>query len=56
MSIYSLHGYAYMRFSELAGRWSLALMSSSLSAQMTQLAVIFALNNFVILYLLLTRR
>ena len=51
-----VNGYAYTRLSALAGHWTLSLVRSPLSAQMTQLALVLAINNAVILYLLLTRR
>jgi hypothetical protein len=56
VSLVLVNGYAYTRLSALAGHWTLSLMRSPLSASMTQLALVLALNNAVILYLLLTRR
>lgn len=48
----AINSYAYWRLSEAAGHWSLKLIPTSTSDTLTQLAIILAINNIIIVYLL----
>lgn len=51
-----LNSYAYLELGRLSNRWIMALVPGSISTQIAKLALILAINNVVIAYLLLTRR
>lgn len=51
-----LNSYAYWELGRLSSRWVMALVPGSISTQIAKLALILAINNVVIVYLLLTRR
>ena len=56
LGLIALNSYAYLELGRLTNRWVLSLVPGSISTQIAQLALILAINNVVIVYLLLTRR
>ncbi|OGV50092.1 MAG: hypothetical protein A2X49_08760 [Lentisphaerae bacterium GWF2_52_8] len=53
LPLIAVNAYAYYRLSAAAKNWTLSIIPISLSDTLTQLAVILALNNLVIVFLLL---
>ncbi len=51
-----LNSYAYLELGRISSRWLMALVPGNISTQIAKLAIILAINNVVIVYLLLTRR
>jgi len=49
----AINSYAYWKLSEAAGHWSLKVIPTSTSETLTQLAIILAINNIIIVYLLI---
>ena len=56
LAVIVINGYAYSQLLRIAKSWRGTLLPGAVSLQLSQLALILAINCFVIIYLLITRR
>lgn len=56
VTVIIINGYAYSQLVKIARSWKVSLLPGSVSSQLSQLALILAINSIIIAYLLLSRK